>query len=347
MARPLRVDVADGWYHVMGRGIERCAIFHTQRDRERLLELLESAVESHRILIHAYVLMTNHYHLIVQTPDANLSAAMQWINLSYSAWFNTKHERVGPLFQGRFKSVPIEAGQWAYETSLYLHMNPVMLQAYGLNKRQRKGEARGYREPTPEEVAARLEKLRNYRWSSYRAYAGYVGKPDWLVTEELLKRATRCKTDLAKAYRNDVKYRLSQGVPEPVRERLADGFALGSEVFAQKVRELARGGSREVTGKQDLRRRVTFKEVVGVLEQMKGVPSEQFMNIRGDWGRPLAYWAARRYCGMTLKEIGDEAGGRDYAAVGVALSRFHVRLEQDRILQKCSAQMKRMLNVET
>jgi len=331
----------------MGRGTERCALFHTRRDREHLLELFESAVERHRILIHTYVLMTNHYHLIVQTPDANLSVAMQWINLSYSAWFNTKHDRVGPLFQGRFKSVPIEEGQWAYEASLYLHLNPVMVQEYGLNKRQRKGEARGFREPTPEQVAARLEKLRKYGWSSYGAYAGYRNAPDWLMTEELLKRATRRKTDRSRAYRNDVKYRLSQGVPEPVRERFAEGFALGSEAFLEKVRQLARGGSRDVAGKRELRRRVTFEEVLHAVEELRGERAEVFMNARGDWARPLAYWAARRYCGMTLREIGQEADGRDYAAVSIALKRFENRMGRDRKLQQLRTQLAQLLNVET
>ena len=97
------------------------------------LELLEAAVERHRIIIHAYSLMANHYHLIVQTPDANLSVAMQWLSTSYSMWFNLRNQRVGPLFQGRFKSMPIENNAWAYEASLYVHLNPVMRSEFGLN----------------------------------------------------------------------------------------------------------------------------------------------------------------------------------------------------------------------
>jgi putative transposase len=339
--------VQDGWYHVMGRGIERCSLFQTQRDREHFLELLEPAVDRHRILIHAYVLMTNHYHIIVQTPDANLSVAMQWINLSYSSWFNTKHDRGGPLFQGRFKSVPIEAGQWAYEASLYVHMNPVMVQDHGLNKRQRKGEARGFREPTPEQVAARLEKLRKYRWSSYGAYAGYRKTPDWLVTEELLSRATKRKTDRAKAYRKDVKYRVSQGVPEPVKERFAEGFALGSEEFREKVRGIANGDMRETTGKRSLRKRVAFEEVISAVAQLSGQEAEQYMKKHGGWERPMVYWAARRYCGMTLKEIGEQAGGRDYAAVAMALRRLEPSLKADKSLRRCQEQLEDMLNVKT
>ena len=88
MARPLRIDVADGWYHVTARGIERRSVFTDRRDHEHFLELLKESVERFRVVIHAHVEMTNHYHLVTQTPDANLSRAMQWVNVSYVAWFN-------------------------------------------------------------------------------------------------------------------------------------------------------------------------------------------------------------------------------------------------------------------
>ncbi len=105
MARPLRVDVADGLYHVMARGIEGRAIFGDDRDRWHFLDLLAKLPERFRVIVHAYVCMESHYHIILQTPDANLSQAMHWFNVSYSAWFNARRNRKGHLFQGRFKSV--------------------------------------------------------------------------------------------------------------------------------------------------------------------------------------------------------------------------------------------------
>lgn len=98
MTRPLRRLVADGWYHVFGRGIERRAIFTTPRDREHFLELMAMLPERYRLRVHAYVQMDSHYHAVLQTAEANLSAAMQWFHGSYSAWYNAKHARVGPLF---------------------------------------------------------------------------------------------------------------------------------------------------------------------------------------------------------------------------------------------------------
>ena len=125
MARPLRLNIADGWYHVFHRGTERCRIFADDRDRAHFLELLAEMHARYRIRIHGYVLMDSHYHDLLQTPDANLSEAMQWLHTSYAAWFNTRHQRVGPLWQGRFGAVPVENSAWAYELSLYIHLNPV------------------------------------------------------------------------------------------------------------------------------------------------------------------------------------------------------------------------------
>ena len=108
MARPLRIDHAGGWYHVTGRGNERRAIYRADRDRLHFLELLGEMVARFRLRCHAFVLMENHYHLLLELTEPNLSRALQWLNLSYSLWFNRRHDRSGHLFQGRFKSIVVE-----------------------------------------------------------------------------------------------------------------------------------------------------------------------------------------------------------------------------------------------
>ena len=111
MSRPLRINLAGGWYHVTARGHQRRAIYVDVTDRRHYLELLEEMIARHRVDVHAYVLMGNHYHLLVRTPEANLSRAIQWLNVSYSVWRNRRHRKCGSLFQGRFKAVMIEGGE--------------------------------------------------------------------------------------------------------------------------------------------------------------------------------------------------------------------------------------------
>jgi REP element-mobilizing transposase RayT len=163
MPRPVRVQFAGAVYHVMARGNERREIFRDDKDRRRFLETLGDAVERFGVLVHAYCLMPNHYHLVVETPRANLSQAMAWLQTTYTVGFNRRHRRSGHLFQGRYKSHLVEADAYAQELVRYLHLNPV---------RPRSRQARI--------SAERIRELNRYRWSSHREYAGWRRKPVWL-----------------------------------------------------------------------------------------------------------------------------------------------------------------------
>ena len=112
MARPLRIERIGCWYHLTARGNERRDIFRDDKDRRHFLELLEEVVSMFAVRLHAYVLMSNHYHLLVEITEANLSRAIHWLNVSYTVWFNRRHGRSGHLLQGRFKSVVVEPEGW-------------------------------------------------------------------------------------------------------------------------------------------------------------------------------------------------------------------------------------------
>ena len=325
--------MADGWYHVTARGIERRTVFVDARDRGHFEELLEETVERFRVLLHAYVLMPNHYHLIMQTPDANLSGAIQWLNVSYVVWFNKRHNRVGPLMQGRFKSIVVEGSGWAYELSLYVHLNPVMRRALGLDKSGKRAEAQGLRVPNQDEVSERLKQLRQHRWSSYRAYAGYAKPPSWLTTTEILSRAAEAEDTRVTQYRSDVRGRLSKGVDPDRGEQVRDAFALGTEAFRARIRKRVTGG-REVTEPAGLRRRLKWSDLVQRVEAATGETESTFMTCRGSVGKPLLLWAARRYAGMTLREAGEAAGGMDYTAVAMAVKRLEQRAAGERSIQR-------------
>ena len=333
MTRPLRVDVENGWYHVTSRGIDRRSIFDNDHEHVHFLELIEEMVDRFRVLVHAHAELDNHYHLIVQTPEANLSQAIQWLNISYAVWVNRRRQRVGPLMQGRFKSIPIENSAWAYELSLYVHLNPVMRKAHGLGKREKAAESMGLIVPDPQMVTKRLAELRQYPWSSYRAYAGY-GKPtEWLRTEDILHRAARNKAQRVAQYRADIQQRLTKGVEPLLQERLADGFALGTEAFRERIRQAGKGG-REIAGSGKLRPRISFEDLVAIIERLRNEDFKTFMARRGDWAKPLLLWALRRYSGMTLNAVGEAVGGMDYTAVAMAIKRFEKQSEKDQTLMQ-------------
>ena len=124
MARPLRITFPGAFYHVTSRGNERKNIYKSKRDREKFLEYLGEAHERYGAIIHAYCLMTNHYHLLIETPDANLPQIMKHLNSSYTTYFNVKRKRFGHLFQGRYKAFLVYKDDYALELSRYIHLNP-------------------------------------------------------------------------------------------------------------------------------------------------------------------------------------------------------------------------------
>jgi REP element-mobilizing transposase RayT len=346
MGRPLRINLAGGWYHVTARGHNRRAIFLDVSDRNHFLELLSDMTARHRIEVHAYVLMGNHYHLLVRTPEANLSQAIQWLNVIYSVWWNRKHQQCGGLFQGRFKAIIVEGGGWLLLLSQYIHYNPVAIKGLGLGRQGKALERQGWIEPTPEVASRRIEALRKHRWSSYPAYAGYEEIPDWLSTAEVLARVNGGR----KGYRLATEKRLLAGQEENVWTSLRWGFVLGRESFVESLRGRL-NVSRETSGRLQVRRRIDWAELVRCMEKMKGDTWASFCDRRGDRGRDITLWAARRLGGYTLVELAREVGGLDYTAIAQAIRRLESRAHKDREtdaeMRSFQSRLEVMYNVKT
>jgi REP element-mobilizing transposase RayT len=307
-------------------------MFQDDREHEHFLELLEAMVKRFGIVLHAYVLMGNHYHLIVESPEANVSRAIQWLNVSYVAWFNRRHDRVGPLMQGRFKSILVENSAWAYDLSVYVHLNPVMRKAMRLGKHEKKAEAQGLTVTSAEEARQRLNALHAYRWSSFSAYLGFVAAPAWLCTGELLRRASSDPEQRMVQYRADVENRLTAGAVPRGNGSETGSFAVGSPEFVERARTLAKTG-REVVETAGFRKRVGWEELVSCVEEVTSEPLATSMKWRGSVARGLLLWAARRHGRMTLREIGEAVGGMDYTAVSMAIKRLEDRAKQDSKVQ--------------
>lgn len=323
------------------------SFFGDDRECLHFLGLLEAMVERYGVRLHAYVLMRNHYHLLVQTPGANLSRAMQWLNVSYGVWYNRRRQRVGPLFQGRFKSVPIDGeGAWALRASVYLHLNPVRVKGLGLAKRERKTEGLGITPPpSPEVVQARLETLRAHRWSSYPAYAGYAEPPPWLSCAELWKRAQHGNLTPTMSYRWQVEAPLKAGIEEveTLGQPIRGVVALGSKAFVARLRRRVRGDRHEQPALRAWTRLLPFERVIEAVAAEKGEPWEAFRDRHGDAGRDVALWLGRHHCGLTQAELGAAAGGMSYPSVGHAVRRIDRRRHSDRKLDRLLLRLEKPL----
>ena len=290
--------------------------------------------EQFGVRVHAYVLMENHYHLLVSTPRANLSAAMQWLGVSYSVWFNRRHGRVGHLFQGRFKAMVLEGGTAVVEVSRYVHLNPVRLKGLGLDKPMQRAVREGRRTTEDRQlIEQRLTRLRQYQWSSYGAYAGVEESPKWLEADAVLKMWPEGGERKRAAYREYVEAAVREGLAESPWERLEAGMVLGSRKFVKKLRRHLQGDKRE---QPDLGRlsRLRFEEAVAAVEKVKGEQWKDFRDRHGDRGRDLVMYLARRRCGMKLAELGKAVGGLDYATVSAAVKRFGETMSRDKELAK-------------
>ena len=198
MARPLRIEFPGALYHVTSRGNERALIFFTDHDRHDFLSILGATVGRFDWLCHAYCLMPNHYHLVIQTPEPNLSRGMHHLNGTFTQRLNRRHNRAGHLFQGRFKAILVEREGHLLELARYVVLNPVRAEMVG----------------NPED----------YRWSSLRATLGLARLPEWLTVGPLLSHFGS-----SQRYRAFV--REGVGMSSPLAG--VRGALLGSEAFAQ------------------------------------------------------------------------------------------------------------------
>lgn len=328
MARPLRINIAGGWYAVSAYGIDARHIYTTEVEYERFLELLSEMRLRFQIAVHGYVLLPDHFHLVLQTTHPNLSAALQWLKTSYSMWFNRRHSRVGPLFVGRFKAIIFEPQEHAWEITRHLHLNPIRAAALQAGQAEKPTKQHRFIITNPGADFGRV--LNEYKWSSYSAYVGGGSCPVWLSCKRVLEiRQKSNGLDLQTSYRQYVEQLLCASEwPSPWQNLLA-GLVLGPQHFLDHVRSVARGDPQEQPALKQLARRPDFAAVVRAVEQVKGESFATFRDKRGDNGREMIMYLSRLHSGMSLKQIADAIGNVDYPCVGTAIHRFRKQLEQD------------------
>ena len=212
MSRPLRLEFSGALYHVTARGDRQEDIYEVAKDRVTFLEVLGDVCATCNWVCHAYCLMDNHYHLIIETPDANLSRGMRQLNGIYTQKFNRAHNRVGHCFQGRYKAIHVDKNSYLLELARYVVLNPVR--------------------------AAMVHSAKEWPWSSYRATVGSVKKPAWLETDWLLSAFAQRKKDAVERYSQFVAEGKRQ--PSPWHE-LRNQVYLGDQSFVTQIQGLIDG----------------------------------------------------------------------------------------------------------
>lgn len=209
MARPLRIEYPDAWYHVMNRGAGKKKIFHTNNHYQLFLGLLDEITHRHQIQIHAYCLMPNHYHLLINTPLGNLNKVMKHLNGVYTQSYNRLQKTDGPLFRGRYKSIIIDETEYLLVLNRYIHLNPVL--------------------------ARIVKKPEQYQWSSYRSYLNPKTAPSWITTKYTLDNFESNMQQ--KTYQIFIEEGVQDHneIPDPILKKMKRLPILGSNSFIKTV----------------------------------------------------------------------------------------------------------------
>jgi len=298
MVRPLRLSFENAFYHITARGNRREKIFYSDRDKEVFLKRLKEMLVKYTMICHAYCLMDNHYHLFIKTTQPNLSQGIHYLNSSYANWFRNKHQIIGPLFQGRFKSILVDADHYALLLSAYIHLNPLR--------------------------AGIVRQLEDYPWSSYLDYLN-LRKSQITDPSFVLNFINHNSFKAVSKYREHVTK--NQDMKNPIRESYHH-IALGSDTFIEKIKEKIeyQGRRREIPSTRFLPK-YDVDTIISKMTQALHIERRMvFDKKRGNLNRSLAIYLIKRFTPLSLVKIG-ELFKMDYSAVSQAAKRFEQKSE--------------------
>ena len=310
MSRPLRIEYSDAWHHVLNRGRRRESIFRDAKDYEIFLQTVQEACEFWHLRVAAFCLLSNHYHLLVQTPNANLSRCLRHIDGVYTQRFNRRHGHDGPLFRGRYKALLIEADSYLLQLVRYIHRNPL--------------------------EAGLAKTLNDYPWSSHQGYLSRSSKWKWLYKDGVLDMLAAKPAARIEAYRRFVGREDSEEL-RPLFSRKRWPVILGSEKFMARLRGrfFPRKADSEIPQRKELAPGLDL--LVGVVSSSYGVEGKDLFYSRrghGNEARNVAIYLTRRLRGDRLREIGETFKIDRYSTVSTIVERMKVRIERDETLRK-------------
>ena len=320
MARPLRIEYPDAWYHVMNRGRRGEDIFSDDQDYTMFTDLLRETSEIWNVRIAAYCLMPNHYHMLIQTPDANISRSMRHLNGVYTQRYNSRHRCDGQLFRGRYKSILIGTNSYLLQVVRYIHRNPLQ--------------------------AGFVQNLEAYKWSSHGGYLSIAKKWDWLHKNYILSLLSKNRKDWLRHYRkwvlvdedNEVSEKIS-GVKWPV--------CLGPQAFIDRIKEKFGSGkiSKEIPSSRELL--PDQKRIIDAVSRFYGVKSADMIKTqRGkrNEARNTAIYLTRKLRMDTYKKIGERYGIDNDRTVRSVFVRMKKTLTENRDLAGEMEKLQELIN---
>ena len=314
MVRPLRLQYPDAVYHVTCRGNEQKDIFRDNGDRKRFLQYLDQSLSTYTVKLYSYVLMSNHFHLLLETPLGNLGEFMRHFNISYTGYFNRRHRRVGHLYQGRYKSIVVDKDAYLSVVSRYIHLNPI--------------RTRSLVKASPRE---KIHYLNYYPWSSLHGYLEKRKREPFIEYGVVLGEYGGDTGRGRRAYQKALYADIAGGLE--IKGKIIGQSLLGGEEFITWVsRTFLKGKQdRESSSLREIRK---YRAKETILDVIKGVTGKTIEEIREEKGavRQMAMEFLYRVGGLKGHEIG-KLLGIGYTSVSQERRRLKERLRNDRNLQ--------------
>ena len=323
MARPLRIQYPGAWYHVMNRGGRGKQVFRDDIDRRCFLRLLGESTQMWNIEVYAYSLLDNHYHLLIQTPDANISRAMRHIDGVYTQRFNKHHDYDGQLFRGRYKSILVDKDSYLLEVMRYIHLQAVKA---GL-------------------VADPIE----HQWTSHGSYLIKNLRSPWLRTQKILNLFGKERREAVKRFDGFIKKRIPEKIEKFYsRQRLSP--ILGSKAFEKEIRNKFLTKEKinyEIPDSRKQKNNLSINLIARAVCREYGLNIGDIQrSVRGfnNEARNLAIYFCRKVGGYKLTEIGKYFNLKSYTAVSSVLERVRLRMARNKSLRENASRIMKRLN---
>ncbi len=320
MSRPLRIQYPGAVYHITHRGNERGPIFRDDADRRQFLVILSRSLSTYDVILHSYVLMSNHFHLLAETPLGNLSEFMRHFNISYTTYYNRRYDRAGNLFQGRFKSFVIDNEVYLSAVSRYVHLNPVRIDSL-----------------QDKDQAERFALLLAYPWSSLPGYLSTQKRQEFVTYGPVLEEYGGDTPAGRAEYKRRLGIDLTNGLA--VRENIVGQSILGDDRFVERVRKKLLPGKkdRERPAVGTIRQHKKKDDLLRIVAAQLEEPLETLLHRPG-LPRQIAMDILYRYGGLKNPEIG-ALMGVDYSTVSQGRKRLREKVAADAKLQKLLAEL--------